>query len=268
MLPTMNKVLPPLLLCTAILLSHCSEPSTSQHESVSEDSNVEVKDYKGFDLDYIQGIFDPAEHPDFMLIDTIHADRAGLYLRKDTYEAFVRMYNAALEEDIRLVIRSATRNFDYQRGIWERKWTGTTKIEAGVDASVAYPDSADRALAILRYSSMPGTSRHHWGTDIDFNAFENSWFESGEGLVLYEWLTANAAEYGFCQPYTPKGSERPNGYEEEKWHWSYLPIALTLTELAQDSLDDSMIGGFKGSSAATDIDVVQKYVLGINQECL
>ena len=80
------------------------------------------------------------------------------------------------------------------------------------------PEPVERARMILTYSSMPGTSRHHWGTDMDLNKDNNGYFATGEGLKVYEWLQAHAHEYGFCQPYTPKGPNRPEGYNEEKWH--------------------------------------------------
>ena len=115
---------------------------------------------------------------------------------------------------------------------------------------------------------MPGTSRHHWGTDIDLNAFINEYFERGDGLKLYNWMVANAASYGFCQPYTQKGPKRPDGYNEEKWHWSYLPLAKKLSDQAKQELKDAMISGFDGAEAAQAIGVVEKYVLGINQACL
>ncbi len=223
---------------------------------------------RGFTTDYLMGRFEPAEHPDFTLIETQYADREGLYLRKDAYAAFLDMYESAKSDGVRLTIRSATRNFDYQKGIWEAKWTGARSIEDGKNASQAYPNPKERALKILEYSSMPGTSRHHWGTDIDLNAFNNEYFASGEGLKAYQWLSEHASEYGFCQPYSPKGEERPHGYNEEKWHWSYLPIALPLTALAKENLKDSMISSFKGAEAAEQIGVVEKYVLGINSDCL
>lgn len=220
-----------------------------------------------FTLNYVMGQFDPASHPDFVVIDTQHADRPGLYLRWEAYTAFVDMYEAAKKDGIRLQIRSATRNFDYQKSIWERKWTGATSIENGNNAAEAYPDPVQRAAMILKYSSMPGSSRHHWGTDIDLNAFDNSWFESGPGLNIYNWLRANAARYGYCQPYSKKGPDRPHGYEEERWHWSYLPLAVPLTQLARDSLNAHMISGFSGASAAQELNVVEHYVLGISREC-
>ena len=242
------------------------ETPTSYEATFSSLSDTAIA--RGFNTDYIMGHFDPAKHPDFTLVETRYADREGLYLRKDTYEAFLRMYEAAKRDDVNLLIRSATRNFDYQKGIWEGKWTGARAIENGKDASQAYPNPKERALKILEYSSMPGTSRHHWGTDMDLNAFTNEYFEKGEGLKIYQWLTAHAPEYGFCQPYSPKGEARPYGYNEEKWHWSYLPVAQPLTALAKEKLKDGMITGFKGAEVAEEIGVVEKYVLGVNSDCL
>ncbi|MEL6944265.1 MAG: M15 family metallopeptidase, partial [Bacteroidota bacterium] len=179
----------------------------------------------------------------------------------------IDMYEAAKKERIKLQIRSATRNFANQKRIWEAKWTGKRLIENGENLAKTTPDAEQRALKILRFSSMPSTSRHHWGTDIDLNAFTNAYFEKGEGKKIYEWLQANARNYGFCQPYSPKDEKRPDGYNEEKWHWSYLPVALPLTNFAKDSLKNELISGFKGSEAAVKIGVVEKYVLGINEEC-
>ena len=62
----------------------------------------------------------------------------------------------------------------------------------------------DKAIDILTYSSMPGTSRHHWGTDIDFNSLENSYFDAGDGLKVYEFLKRCGEELGFMQVYTSK----------------------------------------------------------------
>ena len=177
------------------------------------------------------------------------------------------MYDTAKSAGIDLQIRSAARNFKYQKGIWERKWRGDTKIENGKDASVAYPKPVDRARKILLYSSMPGTSRHHWGTDIDLNQFNNEWFQKGQGAILYNWLVENAGRFGFCQPYTKKDNLRPNGYEEERWHWTYMPVAQKLTALAKDSLQNEMISGFKGAETAKDVDMLQNYVLGIHPSC-
>lgn len=60
------------------------------------------------DLDYIMGRFDPSKHPDFVLIDPQYADKTGMYLRKDTYKAFLEMYEHAKKDGIQLKIKSAT----------------------------------------------------------------------------------------------------------------------------------------------------------------
>ncbi len=218
-----------------------------------------------YDLNYIMGKFDPSKHPDFVLIPTEYADKQGMYLRKDTYKAFLDMYKAAKADGIVLQIRSATRSFYAQKSIWEAKWSGERNIEGGENLAQTTPDPKERALKILRYSSMPGSSRHHWGTDIDLNNLENDWFSEGEGLKMYNWLKAHAHEFGFCQVYS---AGRPHGYFEERWHWSYIPVAGKLTSYARANLKNEMISGFLGSETAAMIDIVKYYVLGINQECL
>lgn len=233
--------------------------------TVEKDSFVEAPTLPSYQ--YLTGKFDPAKHPDFVKVAAKYTDGDPYVLHRDTYAAFERMHAAALAEGVKLVMVSATRNFQRQKQIWEAKWHGRRFLEGKDKADEVYPDPADRARAILRYSSMPGTSRHHWGTDIDLNALENSYFKAGIGKQVYNWLTANAATYGFCQPYTPKGEARPNGYEEERWHWSYLPLATKLTNYAVQALEDTDISGFDGAEAAPEIAVLENYVLGINPVC-
>ena len=220
-----------------------------------------------FGLNYIMGKFDPSKNASFVKIAPPYADRTGLFLRKEVYDKFKEMHIAAKKEGIRLIIRSATRSFYAQKAIWEGKWTGKRKLEGGIDASKVFPNPKTRALKILEFSSMPGTSRHHWGTDIDLNNFTNAYFEKGKGLQEYQWLQKNAASFGFCQVYTPKDAQRPKGYEEEKWHWSYVPIAKKITTKAKQLLSNEMIRGFKGADTAETIDVVNNYILGINRDC-
>jgi D-alanyl-D-alanine carboxypeptidase len=214
------------------------------------------------DKNYLLGKFDPATHPQFVKLRDDHGQGSAIggYLRKETYEAFVKMSDAARKEGIELIIISATRNFDSQKRIWENKWEGRTMVEGKNLSTVK--DKKERARLILLYSSMPSTSRHHWGTDMDLNSLENSFFESGQGLKIYQWLTAHAAEYGFCQPYTSKAGGR-TGYEEEKWHWSYLPLSGLFLEEYKKKVTYKDIKGFAGSNVASTIQVIKKYVDGV-----
>lgn len=277
----LGKIFPGCLLITlgAMAFYSCEnlhgENNASQPKKVATESElpstpkVEPSKEETFDftVGYLMGQFDPAAHPDFVKVDDKYTDGDTYHLRKDTYAAFQKMWEAAMADGIKLVIISATRNFDRQKMIWEAKWTGARKIENGANAAEKYPDPVTRALKILEYSSMPGTSRHHWGTDVDLNDLDNYTFEMGPGKPVYEWLSQNASIFGFCQPYSAKGPERPEGYNEEKWHWSYMPVSEPLTKFAADNLKNEMISGFAGSETAVQIGVVKKYVLGVNPVC-
>jgi len=218
-----------------------------------------------YDLSYCMGKFDPAADSRFVTISDKHADRTGLRLRKEAYEAFVDMYQAAEADGVILQIRSATRNFDYQKGIWERKWTGKTTLSDGVNAA-NIASTSDRAKKIMNYSAMPGASRHHWGTDIDLNSFSNEYFATGAGRRVYEWLSTKGHTFGYCQPYTPKETGR-TGYNEEKWHWSYTPLSEGMTQFVHQHMHDHDLQGFAGAEAAPRLSVVQLYVLGIDPTC-
>ena len=211
------------------------------------------------------GKFKPENDSDFVLVDKKYCDKK-IYLQKEAYHKFRTMHRAAQNDGIRLKILSGTRNFHSQKGIWERKWTGKTKLSDGTFAN-DLNDLKKRALKILLYSSMPSTSRHHWGTDIDLNNLNNSYFEKGKGLREYQWLTQNASKYGFCQVYSDKRTESRSGYEMEKWHWSYLPIAKQYTKKYNELIGYDDIDGFKGSSLAKQIEAIKNYVEGISASC-
>ncbi len=248
----------------SIMLAACQQKE--KPVAPSKEPKVETSLPAWITKDYAMGNFDPKSHKDFQVIEGQYADREGLYLHKQTLSDFIRMWEAARADGVDLVIKSATRNFNYQKGIWERKWNGETQLSDGTKASDEV-DPEKRAIKILLYSSMPGTSRHHWGTDIDLNNFNNSYFESGAGLKVYDWLQSHASSYGFCQPYTDKSSGR-TGYEEEKWHWSYVPLSKDLTRFCKQQLDNEDISGFEGSEVATSVNMLDNYILGIGPDCL
>lgn len=241
------------------------EAERVDNHEVIDTAKEAVEVSKNYPFEYLIGKFIPENDPDFIEIPSIYCSRKGMFMRKEAFASFKKMYEAAKREGIDLKIISAARNFDYQKGIWERKWTGKTLV-GGKDLSSVPPK--DRALTILKYSSMPGTSRHHWGTDIDLNELNNSYFETGEGLKIYQWLVNNAEKYGFCQPYSEKGAQRPHGYEEEKWHWSYMPLSRNLTMAYKSQVTYEMIKGFQGDETAKEIEVIKKYVLGISDDCI
>lgn len=201
------------------------------------------------------GKIDPATDARFVKPAALYTAGAARtqYLQRKTYEAFVKMAKAAKKDGISLVIVSATRTFSMQKGIWEGKWEKEKEISNPVD----------RAKKILQYSSMPGTSRHHWGTDIDLNALNNAYFASGEGQKVYVWLQKNAGSFGFCQTYTSKTETGRTGYEEEKWHWSYMPLSRVYLETYLKTIKSTDLMGFTGEEVVSEIPILAEFIGGI-----
>ncbi|HLR31493.1 MAG TPA: M15 family metallopeptidase [Fodinibius sp.] len=240
-----------------MLIISCSAdqtPSDNRQAPASQSAQAARGDTVGnaLSVEFVTGQFDFKTHDNFIQVDPQYADKE-IYLHKKTYEAFQAMADSAEADGITLTLISGTRNFNNQKSIWERKW----------DNSSADTD-LDKAYEILEYSSMPMTSRHHWGTDIDLNDLNNSYFESGQGKEEYEWLQAHANDFGFYQPYTDKSLNDRTGYNEEKWHWSYLPLARQYRTYYNEHLSNTDISGFKGSDLADEIDMVKNYVNGIS----
>lgn len=182
--------------------------------------------------------------------------RPNNFIQKRTLEAFLKMREAALKDGVKLTATSASRNFWVQRYIWEQKWKKST-VAAGVE----------RARNILKYNSMCGTSRHHWGTELDFNSPKLEYWNTAQGMKTYKWLCENAHKYGFYQPYTAKGKSgsglREYGYNEEKWHWSYFPLANLYMEKYREIIEEKDLGGFLGSEYVPDLKVIEHYVFGV-----
>ena len=208
--------------------------------------------------DLLLGMFNPEENDSFIEIPLDYASRKEMFIQKEVLDSFIIMYNKAREDGISLKIISATRNFNRQKQIWEKKWRSSNIL-----------DENERAKDILKYSAMPGTSRHHWGTDIDINSLSPRYFKSGKGLKEHNWLVKNANKFGFCQPYKHKSdSIRLYGYEDEPWHWSFMPIANDCMNGYKEQITYDDIVGFDGSETAITIDVINNFVFGINNECL
>lgn len=178
------------------------------------------------------------------------------FIQKATYKAYLKMWEAAKADGIRLTATSASRNFWVQRYIWEQKWQKST-VAAG----------AERARNILKYNSMCGTSRHHWGTELDFNSPKLEYWNTAEGKKTYRWLCENAHKFGFYQPYTEKGEAgsglREHGYNEEKWHWSYYPLSNLYMQKYRELIKEEDLGGFLGAKYVPDLNVIEYYVFGV-----
>ncbi len=216
-------------------------------------------------FDYLTGRFNPYRQGNFVLLETLGIPCSGSHhiLRREAAESLKKMYDDFRKDHPKspFWVQSSTRNFDSQKAIWENKWNKGGKSPSDRKGITS------RGKSILSYSSMPGTSRHHWGTDFDLNVLRNSYFEKGDGRDLYLWLREHAHKYGFCQPYDDSGR---SGYLEEKWHWSYHPLSKRfladwISQYAKNREFFTRKGLFSGSEILGALAPV--YVTGIREEC-
>ena len=95
------------------------------------------------------------------LVGIEHSSLVGdsIKLEKNTFIAFEKMQKAALNDGFKIKIVSGFRGFERQKQIWNSKFKRFTKDY--------YLSDKDAIKEIVRFSTIPGTSRHHWGTEID-----------------------------------------------------------------------------------------------------
>lgn len=178
------------------------------------------------------------------------------YLHKQAYNAYIDMYKHAQEEGIELKILSSHRTYYTQNWLWETNWEKNRNKFTTDSACVKN---------MLDYLSIPGTSRHHWGTDIDILSVSPEYFTYGKGLEALNWLNKNAKTYGYYLSYTPN---REVGYNYEPWHWSYAPLSRKYLKQYIETITIEDLGNIKGISTIHFNEIINEYVLGINPELL
>ena len=159
-------------------------------------------------------------------------------LDRGVVAAFQRLQNRAKQAGFDLVIASAHRGFERQLTIWNAKAAGQRPVLDDDDNPIDINNLNDweQVQAILRWSALPGASRHHWGTDMDIYdkaAVADDYtveLTAAEVAVdvpfgpMHQWLDqqiANGSAEGFFRPYDiDRGGVAP-----ERWHLSYFPLA-------------------------------------------
>ena len=163
---------------------------------------------------------------------------SGHRLQPAVAEAFSALQRDAQEAGFDLAIASSFRSCSRQLAIWNAKASGERRVhdDAGREITISNLAPQEQLAAILRYSALPGSSRHHWGTDLDvFDAaamapdysLELSPVEVAPGGIfdpLHCWLDQRMAageSRGFYRPY----SQDLGGVAPERWHLSYAPLS-------------------------------------------
>ena len=170
------------------------------------------------------------------------AERLGTRVHRDAVDAFLELKDAARSEGFDLTILSGFRSFEQQLSIWNRKATGKLAVLDSNARPLDINTLSEKQLvfSILRWSALPGASRHHWGTDLDIYdmAAKPEGYEvdlipaevnpGGMFGPLHEWLDtriANRTAFGFFRPYD---IDR-NGVAPERWHVSFAPVSSVYT---------------------------------------
>ena len=184
----------------------------------------------------------------------------GLLADPDASRAFTALSRRAASEGFDLRPASAFRDYDRQARIVNEKWSGNRSVEDEAGRPIARASMSDTAWlgAILRYSALPGTSRHHWGTDLDIwdaaavepdytlRLSPDEYVADGVFSAMTQWMDeligADDAE-GFYKPYAIDSG----GVAPEAWHISYRPVASRYRRLLSP---DTLLSLWRGEPDA------------------
>lgn len=180
-------------------------------------------------------------------------DSGAFWLHADAIAAVEQLRGDAAKAGFELAIASGYRSFDRQLAIWQTKAAGKRPVlddnELAIDIARLTPTELVRA--ILRWSALPGGSRHHWGSDFD--VYPRNLLAEGQNLLLtqqeceqvfkpfYQWLASYLqAHRQFVRPFSTK-AERPVlkfgehvvtcAIASEPWHISFQPVAQQFEQL-------------------------------------
>ena len=161
-------------------------------------------------------------------VSTLHQT---LLAEQKVHHDLIALVNSAHSAGFQLEIASGFRDFSRQLHIWNGKFSGQRTIfdtnSHPLDPSTLSDE--EKLFAILRWSALPGASRHHWGTDFDIYAknllpsdcslqLEPWEYLDGHQSPFYQWLKEHLAGFGFFFPY----AQDLGGVAPEPWHISHI----------------------------------------------
>lgn len=173
------------------------------------------------------------------LVGTRNAYDNDIQIEKDTYEAYLALREALLEEGVDIELDSAYRSVERQEELWAE-----FEEQYGEDYC-------------KKYVAVPGTSEHHTGLAVDVCLkkgdqliYENE--EMMKEVEIWEKVHEMMPAYGFVLRF-PEGKEDVTGYNYEPWHMRYVgspEVAAEITEkgltleeyLGEDAPDGSAYG--------------------------
>ena len=123
---------------------------------------------------------------------------------REAFEAYKKLYEDALKNNLHIKIRSAYRSYFDQQYIYNGYVARDGKAESD------------------RYSARAGHSEHQTGLAIDISAASDLWGDFSK-TQEFTWMKDNSYKYGFILRY-PKDKEYITGYMYEPWHYRYVGV--------------------------------------------
>lgn len=152
---------------------------------------------------------------DMVEIDGSLSTNQNLMVKREAYEAYLKMLKDAQREGLNFSICSAYRSYALQESLYNNSLA--VNGQEYTETMFAYP----------------GKSEHHTGYAIDITSASMNWGLSQDFADYPDgaWITRHCAEYGFILRY-PQGKEDITGYVYEPWHIRYVgaDIAKYITE--------------------------------------
>ncbi|MBE2899140.1 M15 family metallopeptidase [Pasteurellaceae bacterium 20609_3] len=194
----------------------------------------------------------------------------------ETLRAFQGLQQSAVKAGFDLQPASSFRDFERQRLIWNGKMSGARKVHDDNGCALDFTgcDEWLKIQAILRWSAMPGASRHHWGSEIDF--YDPTRLPANQALQLepweYQaggyfadlsaWLEEALPHFDFYLPFMQKSSKEIG---REPWHISHLPVAkVAQAQFTPQVLADSWAGeeiAGQGTLRAHLAEIFERFIL-------
>ena len=184
----------------------------------------------------------------------------------EVMQSFWKLRDKAAQDGWHLTLISGYRSFKHQMRIWNHYDFAYKKTDS--------LDAKRRVRAVMSLVSVPGLSRHHWGTDLDISEsglrgqLVNVHPDTPTRVVqFYNWMEHNAPQFGFCKVYLGKRG----AIRDEPWHWSYFPYSRIYTEQFMAITDfhkvmSDQVGDVKYLMRNFP-DVVKEETKSINTEC-
>lgn len=187
---------------------------------------------------------------DSHLQSTMVGQKAFL-LHPEVADDLLKMIEAANDAGFKMEIASGFRDFARQLAIWNGKFSGELPIldSDSKPLNKSALSDEEKVMAILRWSALPGGSRHHWGCDFDVYArnllpedttlqLEPWEYLQGHQHEFYVWLKEHINEFGFFFPY----KDDLGGVAIEPWHISHNVVGQRCAaQLDADILKDELI---------------------------